>query len=258
MQGPQGTQGPQGIQGDTGPQGPAGQNGNVQAAWPVGSLFFSAVSTNPATLLGFGTWTAFGAGRLVMGASVGQSGGDLLGSATHSHAFTQPADHAALSHSGTAVGNHSVTQPGAHSNHTVTQPGAHSNHAVTQPADHAALIAHSHGLNVQGGTTAATTGTHIMTSTATGGSARAITAGDAVGSTGSGATMAHSATAVDAHSAHSGTAVDAHSAHSGTAVDAHSVTQPSSHAAQSHTAGAVASGNTDPLSIVAFIWQRTA
>lgn len=35
--------------------------------WPVGSLFLSVVSTNPATLLGFGTWAAFGAGRTLIG-----------------------------------------------------------------------------------------------------------------------------------------------------------------------------------------------
>lgn len=68
-----------------------------------------------------------------------------------------------------------------------------------------------------------------MTSTATGGSARGIAAGDNVGSSGSGAALAHSGAAVDAHSAHSGAAVDGHSAHSGAAVDAHGVTQPSAH-----------------------------
>jgi len=36
-------------------------------AFPVGSVFISVVSTNPATLLGYGTWTAFGAGRVLVG-----------------------------------------------------------------------------------------------------------------------------------------------------------------------------------------------
>jgi hypothetical protein len=36
--------------------------------YPVGSIYTNAsVSTNPATLLGFGTWTAFGAGRVMVG-----------------------------------------------------------------------------------------------------------------------------------------------------------------------------------------------
>jgi hypothetical protein len=45
----------------------------VQAAlaaslYPVGSIYINATSAiNPATLLGFGTWTAFGAGRVMVG-----------------------------------------------------------------------------------------------------------------------------------------------------------------------------------------------
>jgi hypothetical protein len=36
--------------------------------YPVGSIYINAsVSTNPATLLGFGTWTAFGAGKVLVG-----------------------------------------------------------------------------------------------------------------------------------------------------------------------------------------------
>jgi hypothetical protein len=40
----------------------------LAAVYPVGSIYVNAaVSTNPATLLGFGTWTAFGAGRVMVG-----------------------------------------------------------------------------------------------------------------------------------------------------------------------------------------------
>ena len=36
--------------------------------YPVGSIYINAsVSTNPNTLLGFGTWTAFGAGKVIVG-----------------------------------------------------------------------------------------------------------------------------------------------------------------------------------------------
>ena len=50
----------------------------VQAAiallYPVGSVYTNAtVSTNPATLLGFGTWTAFGAGRVPVGFDSGNA-----------------------------------------------------------------------------------------------------------------------------------------------------------------------------------------
>ena len=40
----------------------------LQAVYPVGSVYVNATSsTNPATLLGFGTWVAFGAGRVMVG-----------------------------------------------------------------------------------------------------------------------------------------------------------------------------------------------
>jgi hypothetical protein len=40
----------------------------LQALYPVGSIYTNAsVSTNPGTLLGFGTWTAFAAGRVMVG-----------------------------------------------------------------------------------------------------------------------------------------------------------------------------------------------
>ena len=40
----------------------------IAAIYPVGSIYINAEnSTNPATLLGFGTWTAFGAGRVPVG-----------------------------------------------------------------------------------------------------------------------------------------------------------------------------------------------
>ena len=35
--------------------------------YPVGCLYFSTNSTNPATSLGFGTWSAFGAGKVPVG-----------------------------------------------------------------------------------------------------------------------------------------------------------------------------------------------
>lgn len=49
------------------------QGGDASAAWPVGSVFLSVVATNPAALLGFGTWEAFGAGRALVGFDATQS-----------------------------------------------------------------------------------------------------------------------------------------------------------------------------------------
>lgn len=48
--------------------------------YPVGSIYTNAaVSTNPATLLGFGTWTAFGSGRVLVGVDAAQTEFDTLG-----------------------------------------------------------------------------------------------------------------------------------------------------------------------------------
>ena len=40
----------------------------LETIYPVGSIYINAgVATNPGTLLGFGTWTAFGTGRTIVG-----------------------------------------------------------------------------------------------------------------------------------------------------------------------------------------------
>ena len=46
----------------------------LSAMYPVGSIYTNATSsTNPATLFGFGTWTAFGAGRVMVGFNASNS-----------------------------------------------------------------------------------------------------------------------------------------------------------------------------------------
>ena len=72
----------------------------LQAVYPVGSVYINATSsTNPATLLGFGTWVAFGAGRVMVGLDSGNALFDTAeetgGSAdaivvSHTHTITDP------------------------------------------------------------------------------------------------------------------------------------------------------------------------
>ena len=50
----------------------------LQAVFPVGSIYISTTSTSPATLFGFGTWVAFGAGRAIVGQDTGDSSFDTL------------------------------------------------------------------------------------------------------------------------------------------------------------------------------------
>lgn len=56
-------------------------------AFPVGSVFIAVVSTNPGTLLGYGTWSAFAAGRVLVGLDSGQTEFDTVeetgGAKTH-------------------------------------------------------------------------------------------------------------------------------------------------------------------------------
>jgi len=68
--------------------------------YPVGSIYTSTVATNPGTLLGFGTWSAFGAGRMLISQDATYPAGTTGGSATttlitanlpsHSHSITDP------------------------------------------------------------------------------------------------------------------------------------------------------------------------
>lgn len=51
----------------------------LQAVYPVGSVYINAgSSTNPATLLGFGTWTEFGAGKVLVGLNGSDADFDTL------------------------------------------------------------------------------------------------------------------------------------------------------------------------------------
>ena len=52
--------------------------GDISGAWPIGSVFISVVNTNPATLLGFGTWSVFGAGRVFVGLDSGDTDFDIV------------------------------------------------------------------------------------------------------------------------------------------------------------------------------------
>jgi hypothetical protein len=74
----------------------------LQALHPVGSIYINATnSTNPGTLLGFGTWTAFGAGRVPVGfdstnalfdtaEETGGSADAIVVSHTHTATVTDP------------------------------------------------------------------------------------------------------------------------------------------------------------------------
>lgn len=144
-------------------------SGGGTSAFPVGAVFIAVVATNPATLLGYGTWAAFGAGRVL----VGYDGTDSYFNTVE------------------GTGGEKTKAISAHAGSAVADHGQHT-HTYTQVPNH------THPHNIQGGTTAATTGTNVMASTVTGGSARAM-AIDTSNPTGGVATATTNPTPITSH-----------------------------------------------------------
>jgi len=51
----------------------------LKKVYPVGCIYTSTVSTNPNTLFGFGTWSEYGQGRVLVGLDAGDTSFDTLG-----------------------------------------------------------------------------------------------------------------------------------------------------------------------------------
>ncbi len=148
-------------------------------AWPVGSVFISVVSANPATLLGFGTWSAFATGRVLIGVDSGDASMDTAeetgGSKTHSHAVGTIAagDHAAHTHGYSTVLNHThtvnITDPGH------THGGRGINSGTAGLAGHQGASANNNNNTTTSATQSATTGITATTDNPAGGSASGTT-----------------------------------------------------------------------------------
>jgi hypothetical protein len=134
---------------------------------PVGSIYINATNnTNPATLLGFGTWAAFGAGRVPVGFNASdplfdtaeETGGskDAI-VVSHAHTGTtgnQSNDHAHGGTTGLQSNDHvhgfSATTSGQSANHT---------HSGTT----AGAGAHEHSVyHIEGGTATSSLGVHAF------------------------------------------------------------------------------------------------
>jgi len=86
-----------------------------KGTYPVGVIFSSTVSTNPATLLGFGTWVATGVGRVLVGkASSGTFGtaGATGGAETHTLTVAEiPSHYHSMTQGSAAIGSGNYTAP---------------------------------------------------------------------------------------------------------------------------------------------------
>lgn len=93
----------------------------LKSAYPVGSIYTSILDTNPSTLFGFGTWTAFASGRTLVGVDTGQTEFDTVeetgGAKTHTLDISQIPDHSHTVNVGnTGSGALSLTVSGSNSN----------------------------------------------------------------------------------------------------------------------------------------------
>jgi hypothetical protein len=122
----------------------------LAAAYPVGSIYINATnSTNPGTLLGFGTWVAFGAGRVM----VGFNGSDPLFDAAEETGGSK--DAIVVSHTHTATVNET---PHSHSTALYYRP--HSASGAAQ-----SYAQNTTGFGSQISTNSASTGITVSNST---------------------------------------------------------------------------------------------
>ena len=125
----------------------------LSSLYPVGSIYINASSsTNPGTLLGFGTWTAFGAGRVMVGLDAGNAAFDTAEETGGS------ADAIVVSHTHTATSTSTVTDSG----HTHTTAGDYvTNDGGSSQGDYGGPGVYNYRNDVS----SATTGITVATST---------------------------------------------------------------------------------------------
>ena len=120
------------------------------ALFPVGSIYTnSSVATNPGTLLGFGTWSAFGAGRVMVGFD---SGNALFDTAEETGGS---ADAITVSHTHTATST--VTDPGHIHNIDYGTSGSSATPMVNGESDNNVLVGTKPTLSAVTSITVATT-----------------------------------------------------------------------------------------------------
>jgi hypothetical protein len=113
-----------------------------EALFPVGSIYVNAdVTTNPGTLLGFGTWAAFGAGRVM----VGLNGSDALFDALEETGGSKDAIVVSHTHTGTvdSAGAHAHGVPATYNGSGISSTGGYVGGADTS-AQTTTAGAHDH------------------------------------------------------------------------------------------------------------------
>lgn len=117
-------------------------------AWPVGSIFLSAVSTDPATMLGGGTWVAIGTGRTMVGFNGADTDFDtaLETGGAKTHTLTE----ANLgSHDHTMAHTHSIDMPTSSGLVTAGANVSHTHTFSDTASSTSAAGAHAHTMSVR-------------------------------------------------------------------------------------------------------------
>ena len=203
----------------------------IDALYPVGALYTSTLSTNPGTLLGRGTWSAFGAGRVMVGHNAGDEDFDTPEETGGAKTSSEVVNH-----------SHSVTVTDSGHNHT---QNAHTHtqdaHTHLQNAHTHVQDAHSHTIPV-----GATDDTSAPFDRADAGS---NTAGaNATTATGTATAVNQNATAVNQNATATNQNATATNNSNTTGITA----------STANPAGGVASFSIMPPYIVIYAWKRTA
>lgn len=100
----------------------------INTIYPVGSVYYSTVSTNPNTLFGVGTWTRIAQGRTIIGEGTGsgltaRTAGATGGSEDavliqHTHTLTDPGHDHSYTSGGPLNGGSGSSVPGSSQSHT--------------------------------------------------------------------------------------------------------------------------------------------
>ena len=136
------------------------QGASTPPAWgtltifPVGAIYISTVSANPASLFGFGTWVAYGTGRTLVAIDTGNALMDVVGETFG------VADAIVPSHNHTATST--VTDPGhTHTTDAVKAGGSPGSGFYYQQQNPLPAIINSNTTGITVGTTVATTGVSV-------------------------------------------------------------------------------------------------
>lgn len=156
--------------------------GGAGEAFPVDYVFISFSPTNPATTLGYGTWTSIGAGRVLVGLDAGDTDFDTVGETGGAKTVASAGSNSAPAFTGSALATHQ------HAAITAGTPSGTNAAEAAHTHTYNTVIAHTHTLATGTGASgnfSQVIGTVDTTSGGTGAAPTQTALGTLSGSTGS-------------------------------------------------------------------------